>query len=856
MTKWKGKQTLRRKLVWLTALLISNFAFSQKTIVVDSSDTYTRTVIAGRQYKASRWHQWLWGKDYRREWTTAVKIPVLNLDSAFGGLIPVKEGGGRQTKSLRLINPQGRQFVLRTVDKTYSGALPEIVQGTLIEHLANDQIATNHPYAALTIPQMAGASKIYHTHPHYYLVPYNERLGEYNEVFANTICLLEERPDETQTTSFGNPQDIVSTEKMFEKITDENDHLMDQHDYVKTRLFDMFLGDWGRHPDNWRWAKFDSGSFKIYRPVPKDRDQTYAKFEGILLSLIIRGASLRQLQTFNDKIHNVEWYNYPPMNLDRRFTNELPKQVWMDSAKVLQQYLTDVVIENAVAEMPPEIFAESGNEIIRKLKARRNQLVNYADKYYDFLAARVDVPGSKEDEIFEVQRLNSNVTAVSVYPLKKNGEAKKQSIYSRTFLANETKEIRLYGVDGNDVYHITGNTNNKIKIRIIGGTDKDSLINESARVKYYDNYGNFVSGNVSKHFSGDTSVNRYDWKEFKLAKKGILFLPYYKNERGFFIEAGYRKKNQQWRKQPSGWQQSIIGIYSISNASLGAEYKGIFNQIAGKWNLLLDASFDQKLKNYFHGFGNETTNTEDPPYYRFFTEEGRVSAGLNRIFDVHNSFTVSGFYNNVRVRNEKKGFVSENLINLDPASFNTKNFVGAQIDYAFYNVNDAVIPTKGFGFSLSASRTKNVSQTERSFNRYWTTLGFYIPLGKTFSFASRNGAATLDGNPEFYQYNWLGGGQNLRGFRRQRFYGKSIFYNNNELRWISNVKGYVFTGKIGLIGFLDDGRVWMPNEVSDKWHVGYGGGLLLSPFSKIAITVYYGVSEDDRLFHLRLGKFF
>jgi hemolysin activation/secretion protein len=102
----------------------------------------------------------------------------------------------------------------------------------------------------------------------------------------------------------------------------------------------------------------------------------------------------------------------------------------------------------------------------------------------------------------------------------------------------------------------------------------------------------------------------------------------------------------------------------------------------------------------------------------------------------------------------------------------------------------------------------------------------------------------------------LGGGQNLRGFHRQRFYGKTSFYNDNELRWIPDVNAYIFKGKIGLIGFVDNGRVWMPSENSNEWHLGYGGGLLISPFNKLSATIYYGISEDDRLIHIRLGRFF
>ena len=200
---------------FICSLIFSLSVSGQKTGLVDTSDPNFHTVIAGPEYKSSNWHKWLWGEDYREEWSTPVKIPVLNIDTAFGGLAPIKEGGGRQTKSLRLKDSTGRQFVLRQVNKTYTGALPEIYQGTIIEHLANDQIATNHPYAALTVPQMAEAANVYHTNPKYYVVAYSERLGEYNETFANTLCLLEERPDDTQlnTNSFGHPEDSVSTEK-------------------------------------------------------------------------------------------------------------------------------------------------------------------------------------------------------------------------------------------------------------------------------------------------------------------------------------------------------------------------------------------------------------------------------------------------------------------------------------------------------------------------------------------------------------------------------------------------------------------------------------------------------------------
>ena len=86
--------------------------------------------------------------------------------------------------------------------------------------------------------------------------------------------------------------------------------------------------------------------------------------------------------------------------------------------------------------------------------------------------------------------------------------------------------------------------------------------------------------------------------------------------------------------------------------------------------------------------------------------------------------------------------------------------------------------------------------------------------------------------------------------------GKTIFYNNNELRWVTNTKNYFYNGKIGLLAFYDDGRVWQPLERSNKWHTGYGGGLILVPFNRIALTGTYCRSSEGNFIQLKAGIFF
>jgi hemolysin activation/secretion protein len=120
----------------------------------------------------------------------------------------------------------------------------------------------------------------------------------------------------------------------------------------------------------------------------------------------------------------------------------------------------------------------------------------------------------------------------------------------------------------------------------------------------------------------------------------------------------------------------------------------------------------------------------------------------------------------------------------------------------------------------------------------------------------KTGGATLAGTPEFYQLNVIGGGQTLRGYRRFRFYGKTIFYAQNEIQWIRPVRGNLFNGKAGLLALTDLGRVWYPGEKSNKLHIAFGAGFILSPFNKISVAATYARSKEDGTVNFRFGRTF
>jgi len=851
-------------IVFLLSLFFAEISVGQQRSVTDT--TGYKTVIAGTQYKRSAIHQFLWGRNYRKEWSTPVKFPILMLDTTKGGLTPFKAGGGHQSKSLQLKSSSGEIYKLHSVDKTLDKILPENYRKTFIEKLANDEVSMAFPYPATSVSVMERNAKIYHTNPEYVYLPHQAALDSFDVEFGNNLYLFEEKPGNGRALSenLGNFHKYYDTSNVLEDIYKNNDSQVDQRMFVKARLFDMLMGDWDRHEDQWTWGIKENGMQKIYEPVPLDMDQVYFKYDGLLLSLVLGGASgMKYLQSFKDNMKDVKAFNYEERGIDRLFTDQLTLEDWKSIALNLQESLPDTVIERSVKQLPPEIYAISGTGIISKLKARRTKLVDNATAYYRFLAKEVEVPGTKRDEHFEVKRLNDTLTSVKIYSLNQEGIKNDTPFYSRDFNSNETKEIRLFGLSGKDTYSLDGNVNKGIKISIIGGTDTDTYNNSSSvggnksKTLVYDNAANIFDafGKTKFHISSDSSIHKYVYKSFLYDTRGFKPTVFYSNEDRLYVGLGYGTVHHEWRKLPFAFKQEISVNYSITQKAFSFNYNALFTQLIGKWDLPVTANYDLVRWTNYYGLGNETALVnKDKAFNRLRSKEFMGTVGLKRAIG-KSTLEFGGFFQTVSLINDADRFI-KNVAISQPAILQPHNYIGPQFKYSIVNLKDSIAPISGYSFSAYASYSKDLQQNNKSFANYSASLQFYIPLIHNFSLAVRSGAATVTGNPQFYQDVAIGGAKNLRGFRLDRFRGKTMLYNSNELRYIGNVKSYLFNGKAGLMVFYDQGRVWQPLENSNTWHSGYGGGILLSPFNRVLINLTYGISNEEKLVQIRLAKLF
>src|SRR5205085_12193887 len=88
-----------------------------------------------------------------------------------GGYTIESMGGGKQTRSLRLIDKKGTEWTLRSINKDPEKAIPESLRGSIAGDIVQDMISASHPYAPLAIPDLADAISVPVAAPVYYYVP-------------------------------------------------------------------------------------------------------------------------------------------------------------------------------------------------------------------------------------------------------------------------------------------------------------------------------------------------------------------------------------------------------------------------------------------------------------------------------------------------------------------------------------------------------------------------------------------------------------------------------------------------------------------------------------------------------------
>ena len=195
------------------------FGFSADSVAQNVRDSVASP--AG-QFKISKGRTFWMGLNYRKEWTTPVKAPVLDMAKEKGGLKPVKLGGGKQTRSLHIEDANGGEYKLRSIRKFItSKTLPADLESEAAEDIVADGVSASYPYAALSVPILEEAAGVPHLPAKLVYIPNAPELGEHRNDFKNLIAYLEYKLPDTVKKDY-------DTEDVVKDLKEDHSNTVDQ----------------------------------------------------------------------------------------------------------------------------------------------------------------------------------------------------------------------------------------------------------------------------------------------------------------------------------------------------------------------------------------------------------------------------------------------------------------------------------------------------------------------------------------------------------------------------------------------------------------------------------------------------
>ncbi len=788
------------------------------------------TVVAGASYKAGALHQWLFGKHYRTLWITPIRVQVLDLGTFAGGLTPKKQGGGLQTQSLRFEGADGKEYAFRSVNKDASKLLPPDLQGTLAARIAQDQISAGHPAGAAVAAPLAEAAGVLHSTPILVSLPDDPRLGEFRQQFGGVLGFIEERPDYNKDPSlaFAGALDIVSTDDLYDIIEKQPGNYVDSEQFLRARLLDLFLGDWDRHRDQWRWAKVRNGDDGfLWKPIPRDRDQAFVLFDGLLPGAARQ--TFPQLLKFTPKYGAVVGATWNGRDLDRRFLTPLSRPTWDSMAAALVAVLTNEVIDSAVSQMPPEYYAINVEVLRTALLRRRDELPQEADRYYRLLAGQVDLHATDRADSVAVLRQDGEHVQVKFF-----SEAARRSgappYIDRTFISGETHDVRLYLHGDDDLVVFEGAGSLPITVRVIGGKGKDTFSDPAGngKVHFYDESGTSTATGhgVDTRAWPDPPVGVVGPRDWGTRHAyaglfaggpdiGVLF-----GGSATYFRYGFRKVpySSKWRFR--------LG-YATSAQTLNGDILGDIRLANSNtyFTILARASGIATLN--FYGFGNNTPEVASASYYRVRQTQYSLTPGIT--FDVTRHATLllmaKGLFSTTR--DDEDRYIGTQDV-LGTGDFGQ---IGAGAELEWSGKSPSSLTRTGVNATLGGSVFAPVWSVPSTYGEVHGEVDWSWNLhdkGIKPTLGFRAGGKVVMGDYPFMSAAFIGGGATVRSLRYNRYAGDASLYGGAELRLRLARISALLASDLGVMGLVDVGRVFVDGESSNTWHPAYGGGIWLA----------------------------
>jgi hypothetical protein len=792
--------------------------------------------VPGAEYGASWPYRLLFGGQWRDDWTTPLLVKKLDLGTFDGGLTPLRRGGGQQTKNLRFKSANGNTWVFRSVDKDPTRALDPELRAAKAAEIVRDLTSIAHPVAELVVDPLLDAAHVLHTTPELVVIPDDARLGEFRGDFAGVLGMIELRA----TRGLAGSKKALGTLELFQRLEKRSGEEVDARAYLRARLVDMLVSDWDRHVDQWRWLRFDEGGSRVWRPVPRDRDQAFSRFDGFFPT--VAAYYTKQLVSFHDDYPPIDKLTFSGRYIDRRFLVQLERSEWQAVTEEVVARLTDGTIADAVRRLPPELYARDGARLEETLRSRRDRLRAASEAFYRLLAHDVDAHGTEQAERATIRRSADGgveLTLVACDP--ESGEPEGAPFFHRSFHADETSEIRLYLLGGADQVIEEGDRSDRIQVRIVRGDPAASVQHGMPGIGGSAGAEPLPADDVADGEADDDDALERRYEVFRDWGSDWLVYPQlsYDGTRGLFAGARLQLTQFGFGRDPFADQMSFAAAWSTGLNEPRLEYSLDLRTRSPVGALAYAAYSGVDLANFF-GLGNETirdSTLASRDFYRvkqhhfvlrpFLTASlvGPVRARAGGTFEYFSS-GANGTAAADLYGSQKMAIASTEVgvgVDTRRGTLTRRQGFDADLSVRYYPpwLDNAAGFTKFRGEASALLGSDLVSPVllslrvagEKNWGRY------------PFFEAAFLGGASL---PSPLDLTHGASGNLLRGYDQNRFAGDASAVANADLRIPVGKYSAILPLRYGLLGLADVGRVFLSSESSSTWHWGAGGGVWLA----------------------------
>ena len=516
----------------------------------------------------------------------------------------------------------GQRYTFRSIDKDVTLSLDPLLSASIFASVRQDYIGALFPLSAMVVAPLLEAADVLHADPELVVMPSDPSLGEFLEDFGGLLGWIEVRPDEGPdgTPGFAGSSRVVNSDTFRDRLDSNPENKVDATGYLRARLMDLFVGDWDRHPDQWRWAAFEEGDSVRWEPIPRDRDWALSNIDGLVYGLA--RPLLPHYLGFSDKYQSVFGATWSGRALDRQLFSELDREDWEETAQDLQRRLSDQVIQSAVRALPESYQTAVGDELERALVNRRDRLYDAAMEFYGLLSGWVDVLATDQDEIARFDRSADGAVTLTISEDGTDAE----TYFVRRFDPADTKEIRLFMRGGRDIVRVQGSGPAEIKLRLIGGGSDDTFEIPSADgVFIYDDRGdnNFTAALAASvdeseyEEPDDTEAASHQARPRDWGSRWYNFpLGGANTDIGLFLGVIAQRDTYGFRHHPYKNRLTLSAAFNPVVLGVGGQLKYDFSiRRAGLRGILDIEGSTREVRRYF-GTGNRTEKSDEDEFFR------------------------------------------------------------------------------------------------------------------------------------------------------------------------------------------------------------------------------------------------